>query len=213
MIDLKNEVSGIVPDSQWKLKTTGTPWYAGETISVGVGQGPITITPIQMANFISFIANGGKIYSPHLLKAVLSKDNKFNPYKPRTIIQENINPTYANLIKEALWSVVNADGTGGRAKIPGFDVCGKTGTVELLTKKELLKNNPALRLKFKEHSWFVGFAPKDNPQIAVAIFVEHGGHGGETAAPIAKAIFQQYFKLDSVQIVQNNNEANLAAPD
>ena len=211
MIDLNNEVGGLIPDSHWKIKTTGTPWYPGETISVGVGQGPISITPIQMANLISFIANGGKIYYPHFLKAVITKDNKVIQSQPKLFIQEHINPSILNVIKDALWSVVNAGGTGGRTKIPGLDICGKTGTVELLTNKELLKKNPELKIKYKEHAWFVGYASKDKPEIALVIFVEHGGHGGETAAPMAKEIFKYYFKLDNVQIIQTESESQTPA--
>lgn len=188
MIDIKNEIIGHIPTSKWKLEILKQPWYPGETISAAVGQGPLIATPIQMANLISFFANSGKIYKPHLLKGII-KNNKVIYKKPELLLEPKIDPFIINFVREALWSVVNENGTGSKAKIPGLDVCGKTGTVELITKKELLKSKE-LKEKFKEHSWFVGFAPKDNPQIAVAIIVEHGGYGGETAAPIAKEIFK-----------------------
>jgi len=193
MIDMKNEISGNIPTSKWKLEILKKPWYPGETISIAVGQGPVVTTPLQMANLISFFANNGKIYKPHILKGIIDKDHII--YKrPEILAEPKIDPLIIKNIREALWSVVNENGTGARAKIQGLDICGKTGTVELITNKELLKKKE-LKEKFKEHSWFVGFAPKDNPQIAVAIFVEHGGFGGETAAPMAKEIFNKWYEI------------------
>jgi len=200
-IDLNNEIQGLVPNSDWKLKTTGSAWYAGETISIGIGQGPIYVSPIQMANFMSFIANNGYAYSPHLLKKIIDIDGTESVYKPKILIQNRIDPKLIELIKEGMWRVVNAGGTATRAAVPGLDICGKTGTVELITNKKLLQTNVKLKEKFKEHSWFAGFAPKNNPQIVVVIFVEHGGYGGQTAAPIAKEIFQYFFKSNATTLI------------
>lgn len=202
-IDLTNEIKGLIPDSQWKLKNTGKQWYAGETISVGVGQGPIFITPIQMATFMSFIANNGYAYSPHMLKKIVDNNGNEVNYQLKISVSSNINPKLIELIKEAMWSVVNAGGTATRASIPELDVCGKTGTIELITNKKLLQTNPELKEKFKEHSWFAGFAPKNNPELVVVVFVEHGGYGGQTAAPIAKEIFQFYFKKNIKTLIAN----------
>lgn len=202
-IDLINEIDGLVPDSQWKLKNTGKPWFAGETISVGIGQGPLFITPIQMATFMSFIANNGYAYSPHLLKKIIDNDGNKVIHQPKIMLRSNIDPKLIELIKDGMWRVVNAGGTATRAAIPGLDVCGKTGTIELITNKKLLQTNPELKEKYKEHSWFAGFAPKDNPALVVVVFVEHGGYGGQTAAPIAKEIFQFYLNKNTNTLITN----------
>ncbi len=188
-LDLPAERTGIMPTPEWKRKARGTQWYAGETISVSIGQGAVTATPIQLLRAVSAIAMDGQLATPHLL---LGLGNQFGgeDWKLRTV---EIRPEFARRIREGMWNSVNNWGTGFRAAVPGADVCGKTGTVQVIgreRKRELALDSETL----KDHAWFVGFAPKDNPEIAVAAFLEHAGGGGVAAAPLAKEIFRAYFE-------------------
>ena len=192
-IDLPNEAQGLVPSPEWKRERFHDKWYAGETISVSIGQGAVTLTPVSMAVYISALANGGTRLTPHLLKAVDDgggwKD--VPPPAPRSVVP--LKPETIQAIRDGLWMVVNGAGTGGRARIAGRDVSGKTGTAQVIS----LEGGKAAKGKtdkdLRDNGWFVFFAPRDNPQIAGVVFVEHGGHGGTTAAPIAKHILETFF--------------------
>lgn len=194
-IDLPNEVQGLVPNREWKQKVTGDKWYPGETISVAIGQGPILVTALQQASLMATVASDGLQIQPHLLDAVLNSDGQvvdvahFEKNQVTGIDKQNY-----EFVKNALWSVVNEGGTGTKAKLDGYDVCGKTGTVQVVGYEKgggLAKKEKA---KFGDHAWFIAFAPRSDPQVALAIFVEHGGHGADAAAPIAKEMFQEYFQ-------------------
>jgi penicillin-binding protein 2 len=192
-IDLPNELAGLVPSPEWKRQRFHEKWYAGETISVSIGQGAVSLTPISMAVYISALANGGTRLTPHLLKAVDDgtgwKD--VPPPAPKSTVQ--LKPDTIQAIHEGLWMVVNASGTGGKARIPGRDVSGKTGTAQVIS----LQGGKAAKGRsdrdLRDNGWFVFFAPRDNPQISGVVFVEHGGHGGTTAAPIAKHVLETFF--------------------
>jgi penicillin-binding protein 2 len=192
-IDLPNELAGLVPSPEWKRERFHEKWYAGETISVSIGQGAVSLTPISMAVYISALANGGTRLTPHLLKAVDDgtgwKD--VPPPAPKSTVQ--LKPETIQAIRDGLWMVVNASGTGGKARIPGRDVSGKTGTAQVIS----LEGGKAARGRsdrdLRDNGWFVFFAPRDNPQISGVVFVEHGGHGGTTAAPIAKHVLETFF--------------------
>jgi len=194
-IDLPNENRGLVPSREWKKKTTGDKWYPGETISVAIGQGPILVTALQMASLVATVASDGVHNQPHLLESVLKSDGKVaeNVVFPSSHV-EGIDRQNYEIIKRALFGVVNEGGTGNKAKLDGYDVGGKTGTVQVVGYErggDLWKHQKA---EFGDHAWFVAFAPYWDPQVAMAIFVEHGGHGAEAAAPVAKQIFDVYFK-------------------
>lgn len=194
-IDLPNEAKGLIPSREWKKQTSGEPWYPGETISVAIGQGQVLVTAIQLMSMVATVASGGVHIQPHLLNSVLDKDGK--PVAGDKFEKERvtgISPENFEFVKRALWSVVNEAGTGGKARIVGYDVSGKTGTVQVVgydRGANLAKSNKG---KFGDHAWFVAFAPYEDPQLALAIFVEHGGHGADAAAPIAKTIFTTYFR-------------------
>ena len=194
-IDLQNEAAGLVPNREWKQRVAHDKWYPGETISVAIGQGPVLVTGLQMASAVAAIATDGIREQPHLLSAILDPDGKVKDVahvKKEEIT--GIDQSNYEILKQALWGVVNEGGTGGKARIDGYDVCGKTGTVQVvgyerggdLSKKE--------KEKYGDHAWFVAFAPVSDPQVAVAVFVEHGGHGSDAAAPVAKKIFEAYFQ-------------------
>ena len=192
-IDLPNETQGLVPSPEWKRERFHEKWYAGETISVSIGQGAVALTPVSMAVYISTIANGGTRLTPHLLKAVDDgtgwKD--VPPPAPRSVVQ--LKPETIQAIRDGLWMVVNGAGTGGRAKIPGRDVSGKTGTAQVISLEGAKAAKGKTGKDLRDNGWFVFFAPRDNPQISGVVFVEHGGHGGTTAAPIAKHVLETFF--------------------
>ena len=190
-IDLPNEIEGLVPSTQWKLAKTGEKWYSGETISVSIGQGQVSVTPISMAVMMSTVANGGTRWTPHLLKAVDDGAGwkPVPPPPPQSRVE--LKPETISALHDGLWLVVNGAGTGGRARIPGRDVSGKTGTAQVISiqgKQAAGKTD----LDLRDHGWFAFFAPRDNPEIAGVVFVEHGEHGA-AAAPIAKYVMETYF--------------------
>jgi penicillin-binding protein 2 len=184
-IDLPGERSGVMPSPEWKMQTRRAKWYAGETISVSIGQGAVSTTPLQLLRAVSAIATGGVLTTPHvLLKAEKAGDLKWPTHKIP------IGEEHASRIREGMWESVNNWGTGHNAAIPGLDICGKTGTVQVIGNE----NKRLAEDDIEDHSWFVGFANRDNPEIAVVVFIEHGGMGGIAAAPLAKQIFAAYFE-------------------
>jgi penicillin-binding protein 2 len=191
-IDLPNEVAGLVPSTEWKRQHTGEKWYAGETISVSIGQGQVSVTPISMAVMISTIANGGTRVTPHLLRAADDGTGWKDVPTPAPQSAAVMKPENLRAIRDGLWLVVNGAGTGGRARMPGYDVAGKTGTAQVIS----LEGGRAAAGKtgrdLRDHGWFVFFAPRDNPQIAGVVFAEHAEHGA-SAAPIAKHALETFF--------------------
>ena len=194
-IDLPNEVQGLVPSPEWKRATTKNheKWYAGETISVSIGQGQVSLTPVSMAVYISAIANGGTRVTPHTLRAV-DDGNGWKPVPPPAPkLQVELKPETIQAIRDGLWLVVNGAGTGRLAQMAGYDVSGKTGTAQVISLEGLKAAKGKSDKDLRDNGWFVFFAPRDNPQIAGVVFVEHGGHGGVTAAPIAKHVMETFF--------------------
>ena len=183
-IELEGEVRGIVPTSRWKLEKKNERWYKGETLNTIIGQGYLSATPIQMAKLMAAVVNGGFLYKPYLLM-----DEEPGKKAEGTI---EIRPENMKIIKRALLAVVEEkDGTGKLAKTDMVRIGGKTGTTQVIGGVLKKDNIPE---KFRDHAWFVAFAPEKDPQIAVAVFVEHGGHGSTGAAPIAKRIIEAYYK-------------------
>jgi penicillin-binding protein 2 len=193
-IDLPNENKGLIPTEAWKLKTLGQKWFPGETISVAIGGGMLTITPIQALQMISTVALRGEKRQLHLLKRIEDNGNVLetfpqdNDLKPAPIDKKNF-----EIVIEGLYKVVNDGGTGRAAKVPGLDICGKTGTQQIISKENPNYRQLVKQKQFTPHSWFVSFAPKDNPEVAVVIFVEHGGDAGAVAAPMAAKIYKKIF--------------------
>ena len=189
-IDLPNEVQGLVPSTEWKREKMHEKWYAGETISVSIGQGQVSLTPVSMAVYMATLANGGTRVTPHLLKAVDDGSGWKAVPPPPPQSQVPIDPVKLQAIRDGLWMVVNAAGTGGTARIAGHDVSGKTGSAQVIsnTGRAAAKTTKNLR----DHGWFVFFAPRDNPRIAGVVFAEHGIHGGN-AARISHHILDTFF--------------------
>jgi penicillin-binding protein 2 len=189
-IDLPNEVQGLVPSTEWKRLVKHEKWYAGETISVGIGQGAVAVTPVSMAVYMATLANGGTRVTPHLLKAVDDGGGWKPVATPPPQSKVDVNPEKLQAIRDGLWMVVNAGGTGGKARLVGHDVAGKTGTAQVIsnTGRTASKSDKDLR----DNGWFVFFAPRDNPQIAGVVFLEHGIHGPNAAA-VAHHILATFF--------------------
>ena len=190
-IDLPNEQESIVPSTAWKRETTGERWYPGETISVSIGQGQVSVTPASMAVMISTIANGGTRVTPHVIRAVDDGGGWKMATPPVAAERVAFRPETLSALHDGLWMAVNASGTAGRARIPGRDVAGKTGTAQVISNQGRLAARGSER-DLRDHGWFVFFAPKEDPQIAGVIFGEHNEHG-YLGAPIAKHVLETYF--------------------
>jgi penicillin-binding protein 2 len=178
-IDLPGESGGLMPSSKWKLRTQRERWYPGETISVAIGQGAVEVTPLQLALSIGGLSIGGRWFQPHVVKLA-------GPQPPAR--QGNWNPLNVAAVVNGMYGVVNEGGTGGAAAIPGVTVSGKTGSAQRIS-NDLAKSNRALAQELADNGWFVGFAPRDNPEIVV----EAGIHGGQNAAPITRDVLKTYF--------------------
>jgi penicillin-binding protein 2 len=187
-IELQGEVSGLVPTEEWKKRTTGEPWYAGETISVSIGQGPVNVTPLQLARMVGVVATG-QTPQLHLVADQVAD--------PRPTSESTLKPPteeHLQIVREAMWRSVNAWGTGRGAQVVDFEVCGKTGTAQTISATALKSLAEEDQEKYVPNAWFTGFAPLDDPEIVVAVIVQRGGSGGSAAAPVAGKVFQRYFQ-------------------
>jgi penicillin-binding protein 2 len=191
-IDLPNEIEGIMPSTEWKRKRFNEKWYAGETISVAIGQGQVSVTPISLAVMMATVANGGTRFAPRLVKAYDDGQGWKDMEPPPALETFRFKPSTYSALHDGLWMVVNAAGTGGRARLPGLDVAGKTGTAQVISLSGGRKAARNSEKDLRDHGWFVFFAPRDNPEIAGVIFGEHAEHG-YTAAPIARHMIATYF--------------------
>ena len=191
-IDLPSEQSGIVPSAEWKERTRGEPWYPGETISVAIGQGYVTVTPIQMVKIIATIGNNGIAHQPHLVRGIRRRNTgEIETLPPSKPISLGLQPNFVKAIQDSLASVVS-DGTARRANSPLVTIAGKTGTSQVIAlRSDKEKETPK---EFRDHAWFVSYAPFENPQIAVAVLAEHSGHGGSAAAPLARQLIEAFIK-------------------
>lgn len=188
-IDLPREKSGLIPTSQWKMERYKTPWQAGENISIAIGQGYDTVTPLQNALMIATIANDGKRVVPHVTRSIINADGH-TIYEHQNIEGEQTVPKeVADVVKKGLEGVVNSPGgTGHRLSALKLKIAGKTGTAQVISREQWKSGVE----KLKDHAWFVGYAPYDDPQIAVAVIVENGGFGASAAAPVVGKIIEQY---------------------
>ena len=196
-IDIGGESSALLPSREWKKKALKQPWYPGETLIVGIGQGYMLVTPLQLAAATSVLANGGKFISPHLVSKTMdpiSQEESF-PYKPDVISLPKKNIENWQHVVQSMVDVVHAPrGTARRSGLDAeYQFAGKTGTAQVIgiaQDEEYEKDE--LDERFHDHAWFIAFAPAESPKIAVAILVENGGGGSRSAAPIARKLFDQY---------------------
>jgi penicillin-binding protein 2 len=195
-IELDHEASGLIPDAAWKKRVLGAPWQAGETLSVVIGQGYVTATPLQMAVVAATVANGGTVYRPRLVKRSTSADGETTrDYPPEMLNETKIHPETMRLVQVGMIDVVNGKGgTGAKAKLPDILVAGKTGTSQVISGTR--GKGKVLPRQYRDHAWFIAFAPADAPEVAVACIIEHAGAGGgAVAAPTVRAVLDAYFNI------------------
>lgn len=181
-IDLPAEESGLIPSEEWKQRVYHQKWYPGETISVAVGQGAVTATPLQLARAIGGIAMGGIFKQPHLLMTTGSPpEQKFSLSEETT-----------EKVTQAMFGVVNEGGTAAGVRLEGVEFCGKTGSAQVISAEGLKRAGRQRR--FSDNAWFVGYAPRRNPEIVVAVLVEEGEHGASAAAPVARDVIKAYYE-------------------
>lgn len=181
-IDLPGEKSGVVPDREWKRRVDRTPWFPGNTVMMSIGQGYVTATPLQIMNVMAAMANSGYVMQPHVVKAITNDNRRIlKLIEPKQLFDIKISPRNIEMMRNALRNVVaGGRGTGAKSRVEGIQIAGKTGTVE----------NP----QGENHAMFAGFAPFKNPEILVYVLVEHGGGGGDKAAPVAGDLIEYYLK-------------------
>jgi penicillin-binding protein 2 len=198
-VDLDDERSGLIPDTEWKRKRFRQPWYPGETLSVGIGQGYVTTTPLQMANMMAAVANGGRLYRPRLVNKVETVDGAtVREYQPELIRKIELKPDTLTRVHKALADVVQGPGgTGKPGRSELIDIAGKTGTAQVIEMKGAYLKNEQLSQFQRDHAWFVAYAPAQNPRVAIAVLVEHGGHGSAAAAPMAKKVLEKFAELEA----------------
>ncbi|ABB31170.1 penicillin-binding protein 2 [Geobacter metallireducens RCH3] len=192
-VGLDNEKGGLIPTSEWKEKRHKKKWLQGDTLPAAIGQGYVLMTPIQLASMIATVATDGVVYRPHLVKRIIDQDGRaLQEFKPEVIARPRISARSFRLVKEGLSAVVNdPGGTGARARLYQVQVAGKTGTSQVV---KLRDNRGGIPYQYRDHALFVAFAPYDKPEVAVAVVIEHGEHGGSAAAPIAGNILRAYFE-------------------
>jgi penicillin-binding protein 2 len=188
-IDLPHEMAGIFQDPEWKMRTQKARWFPAETVSVSIGQA-MSVTPIQLLRVVAAVANGGKLVTPHLMKAVNGQPVDYPP--PRDL---GFRPEVVQAVRDAMVTVVR-EGTGMRAKLDGVTVGGKTGSAQVVTHARL-ETNKHLR-EYQPHGWFICFAPAEAPKVAMVVMVEHGVAGGTSAAPVAGQILSKYFGVRAI---------------
>ena len=195
-IDFEYEKSGLIPTAAWKKLAKGVSWQDGETLSIAIGQGFNLVTPLQVCQMTAALANGGILYKPFLIEKIIDPEGQLiREFEPIIDVELIGVDNYLELIRDGLVGAVNdRHGTGKEARLKDITVAGKTGTAQVVTMekfKEVAEEDVAY--KHRDHAWFTSFAPAENPEIAVTVLVEHGGHGGSAAAPIAKKILERYF--------------------
>ncbi len=211
-IDLPHERSGLIPTKDWKMARTKEIWQVGETVSISIGQGFNLVTPLQLANAYSALANGGTLWRPHLIKRIeLTDGSIYKEFLPEKKGELGLSKKTLDILDRALWGVVNEPGgTGSAARRLNSDVCGKTGTSQVvgLPESDKARREKKISAFQRDHALFVCFAPLKSPEIAIAVILENAGHGGSVAAPIARKILDAYFegkkKLKPAQVVAHH---------
>ncbi len=180
-IDLPSEEPGLVPSEEWVQRVFHHKWYPGSTISVSIGQGAVTVTPLQLAYMIGGVANAGVFKQPHLLKDVQNVGEMKVDLAEDTVEQ----------VTQGMYGVVNEGGTGGASRLEGIEFCGKSGSAQVMSNTQ--RQRMGKDKKFKDNAWFVGYAPRRNPEIVVSVLIEEGEHGGAVGGPIARDIIKTYY--------------------
>ncbi|MFK8139268.1 MAG: penicillin-binding protein 2 [Bdellovibrionales bacterium] len=201
-IDLKGEISGLIPDKEWKKKRFGEEWQPGETLSNAIGQGYVLATPLQLATSFGGLANRGKIYRPHIVKKIVNDQDiveaKFEPELTKDLMKDKIiTKGPLDTVLEGLYQVNNGErGTAKWWKIPGVHMAGKTGTAQLfnLSADQVYAKCKERPMKQRHHGWYIGMAPAESPKIVVAVLAEHACAGSSGGAPVARDIIKSYME-------------------
>lgn len=217
-INLANEQSGLMPNSEWKKKQYGEEWQPGENLSNAIGQGFVLTTPLQMAVAFNAIGTEGKVYKPFVVKKVIDSQNnivkEFKPELKRDVSEPNENGDFISnktfkVVKEGMRLVANGDqGTARWWKIPGVQMAGKTGTVQIqsFSADQIYKKCEERPFDIRHHGWYIGYAPHDNPLITVAVLAEHACHGSTGGAPIARDVIYAYLNKYHPELLQKNKK-------
>jgi penicillin-binding protein 2 len=215
-VDLDGELAGLMPTPEWKQRRFKQPWWPGETVVAGIGQGYVLATPMQLAVATMAIANDGVLYKPQLIRAWRDPaTGKVGYAAPQVLGRINLSPEYLRLVKEAMVDVTKP---GGTASVAGANTpylfAGKTGTAQVVGIKQGSKYvESQVRARHRDHALFIAFAPADNPKIVVAVMVENGGHGGSTAAPVARKVIDYWLLGKLPTIFAPEEPADAAIPD
>src|SRR6266568_3825754 len=199
-IDLPNEVSGVMPSEQWKIRNFKQKWFAGETISVGIGQGAVAITPVQLLRAIGAIASGGVLRRPHITNPTDLPPNVIPASATSDEVKVSIDPKNWEIITDAMANVVNPGGTAALSHLQGIDFAGKTGSAQTISNALKAKLGAMGKSKFKDNGWFAGVEPRRNPEIVVCALLEEGEHGylaARTAAQVIKAYVEKQRRTPS----------------
>jgi penicillin-binding protein 2 len=193
-LDMEGETSGLLPSSEWKSKRHSQIWYPGDTVSAGIGQGYNLVTPLQLAFATATLSNNGIAFRPHLVKEIQNSPGNTVPTEHTQLFDLQIPAAHLNLVKDAMEAVTKPGGTAVGANYGiKYRVAGKTGTAQVIAMKQGEKYDEKKVSEYnRDHAWFIAFAPADKPRIAMAVLVENGGHGGSTAAPIARKVLDYY---------------------
>jgi penicillin-binding protein 2 len=193
-VDLPFEKSGLVPSEKWAREKRHARWYPSETISVAIGQGPVLVTPLQIARGLSALLSQGRLPTPHLFLA--SQDPRTGAplrYKVETKEGLPLEESKVAIVKSGMWAVLNEPGgTAYASHVPGLEGGGKTGTTQVVGREAVIRAGVDKKT-LGDHAWFAGFASVDDPRLVVVVFVENGGHGGSAAAPLAQQILAKFF--------------------
>ena len=196
-LGLAGERKGLIPDQQWKQQKFNDRWYRGETLIASIGQGYILTTPLQLATMMATVANGGTVLRPYLVKRIEDMDGKIQQEPQPQIVQlAHLNQSQLEAVRHGLEAVVNEPhGTAWMSRIKELPFAGKTATSQVVHQRKRRKQDAEIPYRLRDHALFTAYAPAANPEIAVAVVVEHGSHGSSAAGPIARAMFVNYFKL------------------
>jgi penicillin-binding protein 2 len=192
---LPNEKAGLIPSTEWKRRTFGEPWYLGETPTISIGQGYVSVTPLQVLNMVNIVANNGVWAPPRLLL----------DESPRPSVELGLSQELLGILRQGMVAVVNAPGgTATRVRFADFTVGGKTATSQVISleTRDSLSEEDRKKREFQDHAWFVAYGPAEDPEISVLVLVEHGGGGSRVAAPVARAILQFY--IDTIATPRQN---------
>jgi penicillin-binding protein 2 len=196
-IDITGEKEGTIPDKEWKLKALSQQWMPGDTLSAAIGQGFDLVTPLQMAVVYGVIANGGKVLKPRLVRQIQDQNGVvIRSIEPETARDINFDPKNLKAVRAGLLGVINdPGGTAYSSRLERIHMAGKTGTAQVKgMKKNQRISSAALPYEYRDHAWFVCYAPAEAPELVVSVLIEHGGHGGAVSAPIARGLIQEYYR-------------------